>query len=241
MGDLMERVAIGVIEDLNPILGYIQIGVPGRGSRIAIVGEGTTITRMIEVPREELTAGDEVAVSGTPTVVIAERVQIGAELTMMDVFQALQEDTSPGRDSRLMTQAPQGAGESQSQVSGAAPAGPGFISAQGGSPIAPSVTLSGKVKSVDPLVVTLNTGAEVAVQLPEGIKVLRRVESDLMAAVVEEPIVAVGQVNEDGYLEATRVYLGERVSMGRTGFGRGRGGGPLGFPMSNPPAGGQGQ
>jgi len=53
-GDMMERVVFGTIEDVNPLLGYVQVGVPMRGSRIVIVGEETAVTHMAEAPRSEL-------------------------------------------------------------------------------------------------------------------------------------------------------------------------------------------
>ena len=119
-----------------------------------------------------------------------------------------------------------------------APMGPGPTPGMG--PPA-SVTISGSVKSVEPLVVTLADGSDVAVQLPESARVLRRAEGDLSAVVADMPLVAIGTVNADGYLEADRIYLGESLSMGRMGFGRSRGGGPPMMPMGGPMGGGGGQ
>jgi hypothetical protein len=104
-----------------------------------------------------------------------------------------------------------------------------------------NITISGSVKSVEPLVVTLADGSDVAVQLPESARVLRRADGDLSAVEADMPLVAIGTVNADGYLEADRIYLGESLSMGRMGFGRSRGGGPPTMPMGGPMGGGGGQ
>lgn len=246
MSDFMERVVFGTLEDANPLLGYLQVGVPGRGSRIVIAGEKTVITQMAEVPAGELKVGDTVTVSGMPAVVVAERVQVGAELSIGEVMRALQGGGEGGASPAAPT------------TEGAAPAGPPgpAPTAPGGGPpmIAPlgpgpmpgmgpptSITISGSVKSVEPLVVTLAGGSDVAVQLPESARVLRRSDGDLSALEADMPLVAIGTVNADGYLEADRIYLGENLSMGRMSFGRSRGGGPPMMPMGGPTAGGGGQ
>jgi hypothetical protein len=230
MAEMMERVVVGTIEDLNPLQGYIQVGVPGRGSRIVIAGEKTAITHLAEIPPAELKIGDEVAVSGAPTTILAEKVQVGPELSFMDIMRALQEDAA-----RPTPAAPAAPGSEGNQPAAgpptSAPPGPPPQGPSAGPPV--SVTLSGKVKSLEPLIITLAGGSDVAVQLPEGARVLRRAQSDLSAANVDEPIVAIGRPDEDGYLVADRIYLGESLSMGRMGSGRGRGGPPM-MPMGGP-------
>ena len=233
MADLMERVAFGTIEDANPVMGYLQVGVPGRGSRIVVAHEATTITRMAPVALGELKVGDEVTVAGAPTVVVAEKVQVGAALSMMDLIRALQE----GAGEASAPPAPP-APEGQTPPAEAPPAPPNLLPAAPGAPgpggppsgggAPASVTLTGQVKSVEPLVVTLPDGSELAVQLPEGAPILRRAEADLSAVVLGDAVVAVGQVDADGYLAADRIYLGESISMGRSGGRGGRGGGGFG-------------
>ncbi len=122
---------------------------------------------------------------------------------------------------------------------------PGAASAMPGPPAesaAPlSLTLTGRVKSAEPLVVTTADGSDVAVQLPEAAQVLRRADGDISAVQIGDSMVATGQVDADGYLAADRIYLGETVSMGRSGGRSGRGGGFPGFgmPPMMGPAGGQ--
>jgi len=246
MSDFMERVVFGTLEDANPLLGYLQVGVPGRGSRIVIAGEQTAITQMADIPAGELKVGDTVTVSGVPAVVVAEKVQVGGELSFADIMRALQESDG---GAPAPAAPPTGGGEAPptpapgptAPAGGATPPAPtvGGPSPGGGPPA--NVTISGSVKSVEPLVVTLANGSEVAVQLPEGARVLRRTQGDLSALALDEPLVAIGKVNADGYLEADRIYLGESLSMGRSGFGRGRGGGPPMMPMGGPMGGGEGQ
>jgi hypothetical protein len=245
MSDLMERVVFGTIEDANPLLGYLQVGVPGRGSRIVIAGEGTAITQMADVPPGELRIGDTVTVSGMPAVVVAEKVQVGAELSMADIMRALQGsgETPPAAEGSTPPAPPPAAPTPvpTTPAEGATPPAPMPPDPPPGSGPPANVTISGSVKSVEPLVVTLANGSDVAVQLPEGARVLRRTEGDLSAVTLGEALVAIGQVDEDGYLAADRIYLGESLSMGRSGFGRGRGGGPPMMPMGGPPGGGGGQ
>jgi len=223
MGDLMERVAFGAIEDANPVMGYIQVGVPGRGSRIVIAHEATAITQMAPIGRGELKAGDEVVVTGMPTVVVAERVQIGAALSMMDLMRALQGPPPSAPAGAEGAPAPTPPAPTAPETP--APAGPPTGGAAAG------VTLTGHVRTTDPLVLTLGDGSELAVQLPDGAPILRRTEADLSALVLGDAIVALGQLDEDGYLLADRIYLGESVSMGRSGGRGGRGGGFGGPPM----------
>jgi len=252
MADMMERVASGTLEDVNPIRGYLQVGVPMRGSRIVIADEKTTITQMAEVPLSELKVGDEVRVSGVPAAIVAERVQLGPELSMADVIQALQQSSAPTPGAPAPTPPAGGVGPAPPRPP-AAPTPPGAASqpssGEAGPPV--SVTVTGKVKSVQPLVIASGSGSEVAVTLPEGARILRRSPADLSTAEPDEPVVAIGQVDADGYLVADRIYLGESLPMGRTGFGRGRGGpggGPPMMPMGGPggnappaPGGGGGQ
>jgi hypothetical protein len=225
MAEMMERLVIGAIEDANPLQGYIQVGVPGRGSRIVIADEKTAITQMAEVPLTELKIGDEVTVSGAPATILAEKVQIGPGLSMADIMRALQED--PASPTPGAPAAPEGAGGPPTPpMPGPSPQMP-----SAGAPV--SITLSGKVKSLEPLVITLAGGSDVAVQLPEGARVLRRAEADLTAVKADESIIAIGHPDENEYLVADRIYLGESLSMGRMGSGRGRGGPPM-MPMGGP-------
>jgi hypothetical protein len=237
MAEMMERIAAGTIEDANPILGYIQVGGPGRGSRIVIADETTAITRMAEIARTELKPGDEIVVTGVPTAVLAEKVQAGPALSIMDLMRALQESAPAGAPAEGQP-APGGAPASPAPgpvapvpgpaLEGGTPTmGPGFPM-PGGAPSS-SVTLTGQVKTVEPLTLSLPDGSELAVQLPEGAPVFRRADADASAVTLGEAIVAIGQVNPDGYLLATRIYLGESLAMGRMGGRGGRGGGFGGF------------
>jgi hypothetical protein len=210
-----------------------------RGSRIVIVGEQTTITALLDVPLSEVKVGDQVTVSGRPAVVVADRVLLTPELSIADIMQAL---LPAGPDSAPPPGTP----------APPAPEVPGPPAGMPGTPMAPVptappiTTVSGTVKSVEPLVIADAAGSEVAVTLPEGARVLKRAPADLSAAELGGNLVAIGAVNADGYLEAERLYLGESLSMRGMmgmGFGRGREGGPgfpMGGPMGGPPAPGGG-
>ncbi len=227
-GNLLERVAFGAVEDVNPIRGYLQVQVPGRGSRIVVVAPSTKVTRMTPIPPSELKIGDEVTVSGTPTVVAADKVRLGRPMGMAELIGALQGGAKPPAEQPSPT--PQ---------SGEQPAAaPPTLVAPMPPPMppsrpSPSYTLSGSVKSVTPLVVTTGEGVDVAVVIPAGGSILRRRDGDLSAAVVGEDVVALGDVNDDGYLAAIEVHLGESISLGRLGFGTGAGGPMMGGPRGS--------
>jgi hypothetical protein len=200
MGNLFQRVASGVIEDVNPVKGYLQVGTPGRSSRVVVVGAATKITRLAEAPLSELKVGDEISVSGLPLAVAADRVRVGPTMTMADVFRALQEGEKP----------PEGASPAALPPAGPAAGGP-----PGGFRRPPTVTVSGTVKSLAPLVVIVAGVGEVAVTLPPEARLLRRAEGDLSAAAAGQEVIALGRPNDDGYLAATEVHLGESLSFGR--------------------------
>jgi hypothetical protein len=237
-GNFLERVAFGTIEDLNPIQGYLQVQVPGGGSRIVVVGQSTKVTRMAQIPPSELKVDDEVTVSGTPTVIAADQVRLGRPMGIAEVMGALQgekpsaEQPSPkprtGGNPAGAGNAP-GAPSTPAPPTVAMPAAPPMTPSRPG----PGYSLSGRVKSVTPLVVTTAGGVDVTVVIPAGGSVLRRQDGDLSAAAVGDEVVALGDVNEDGYLAATEVHLGETISLGRMGGGMGMGG-----PMMGPPRGG---
>jgi len=235
-GNFLERVVFGTIEDLNPIEGYLQVQVPGRGSRIVAVGESTKVTRMAQVPPSELKVGDEVTVSGTPTVIAADQVRLGRPMGIAELMGALEGGEKPPAEQPSPKPQPGG----QPGPAGNAPAAPSTpapptVAMPPAPPMMPSrpsprYSLSGTVKSVTPLVVTTADGVDVTVVIPAGGSVLRRQDGDLSAAVVGDEVVALGDVDDDGYLAATEVHLGESISLGRMGSGMGMGGSTMGAP-----------
>lgn len=248
MAELMERVAMGRVEDVNPIQGYIQVGGSRRGSRIVVVSEATEFTRLGEVPLSEVRVGDEVSITGVPTAIRAETVLLSQPLSMADVLQALQQGDaaadqvtgSRGSDEpetsdadgadEIKTDTPvvEDQEEPEPEAADAAEAqGSGF-----GAPASLlSTTVSGVVKSVEPFVVELRDGLQISVAMPADAHAFRRQGADISAAEIGAQVLAVGQVNDDGYLAADRVLLGETISMGmgRSGRGPGPGGPPGGF------------
>jgi len=260
MAELMERVVSGQVEDVNLIQGYIQVGASRRGSRIVVVSEGTEFTLLGEVPLSEVRVGDEVSITGVPTAIRAETVLLSQPLSMADLLQALQAgdaaagpDTgSPGPDQPTSAEA--GTDESKTDtpaVEGREEARPNEADAPGapssavGTP-APllSTTVSGVVKSVEPFVVELGDGLQVSVAIPADGHAFRRQEADLSAAEIGAQVLAIGQVDGDGYLAADRVLLGETIGMGmgRSGRGAGPGGGPPGLGgLEGPRPGGPGR
>lgn len=225
MSKLLEQVAFGAVEDVNPIDGYLQVGVPGRESRIVVIGPTTRITRMAEVPPSELKPGDEVTVSGAPTVLVADKVRLGEPLGMADVMAATQGSAQPPAPS---APGPSGQPAAQRTPLSSAPPTMAPPPTPPSAPLSPtgSFTLTGKVKSVTPLVVVAADGVEVTVIVPPGRAVLRRTDGDLSAAVVGVEVVAFGAPDADGYLAATEVHFGESISLGRMSSGMGMGGFP---------------
>ncbi|MGQ9729672.1 MAG: hypothetical protein ACUVX8_00230 [Candidatus Zipacnadales bacterium] len=243
MAEMMARVIVGALEDANLLLGYLQVGDVMRGSRIVIVKENTIVTTMTEIPLSELKIGDEVSVSGTPTALLAAKVEIGQRLSMADIIQWLMQSpqSSQTANSPTAPSAPLGPpspAESPSPTSAdRGPEGrPSALASRDGGPEAgpslPSLTvsISGRVKSLEPFVIATESGAEMLITLPPDAVMLRREPADLSALKLGENLIAIGNPDENGYLVATRVYLGETLAMDRSGFGR-RGGmmfGPMG-------------
>ena len=248
MAELMERFVSGRVEDVNPIQGYIQVGASRRGSRIVVVSEGTEFTRLGEVPLSELRVGDEVSITGVPTAIRAETVLLSQPLSMADLLQALQEGDaaadqgtgSSGSDEPGTTDA-DGAEEVKTDTPAApdreeaepeeADAPEAQSSAVGAPAALLSTTVSGVVKSVEPFVVELGDGLQISVAMPADAHAFRREAADISAAEIGAQVLAVGRVDDDGYLAADRVLLGETISMGmgRPGRGPGPGGPPPGF------------
>ena len=258
MAELMERFVSGRVEDVNPIQGYIQVGASRRGSRIVVVSEGTEFTRLGEVPLSEVRVGDEVSITGVPTAIRAETVLLSRPLSI-SLLQALQEGDaaadqgtgSSGSDEPETSDA-DGADEIKTDTPAAPDReeaepeeadAPGAQRSDVGTP-APllSTTVSGVVKSLEPFVVEFRDGLQISVAMPADAHVFRRQGADISAAEIGAEVLAIGQVNGDGYLAADRVMLGETISMGMGRSGRGPGGPPGGFGggPGGPRPGGQG-
>ncbi len=218
MADMMQRVVIGTIEDTNPVKGYIQADNMGRGSRIVIAGEDTEVTQLAEVPVTELKVGDEISVTGMPTVVVADNVRIGQALGFGDIMRALMPPAEPEEGAEE--------GEGGEQQGGGGGGGMMGMMMGGGGPQPPSPsTFTGTVKTLEPLVITLVGGMDLNVALGEGAAVVRREPATKDAALPGMQMVAIGTPDDADYLVAERIYLGETVSMGRMGGRGGRGGG----------------
>jgi hypothetical protein len=246
MSEIMERMVVGTVEDVNPLQGYIQVGASRRGSRIVVTGPDTAITQLAPVPLSELAVGDRITVTGVPVAIQAESLLFSQPLGLADVLQGLQTTEAPadpeadaprtdrpepeppseesGDQNGSETPGPASEPEADTPGEPSAPA-PGF--AAGPPTPAPTATFPGTVKSLEPLVVELDGGQQITVVLSDQTSALRRADADMSAVIPGQEIVAVGDVNEDGYLAAAKVYLGESLSMGRMFGGRG-GPGPSG-------------
>ncbi len=242
----MERMVVGTVEDVNPVQGYIQVGASRRGSRIVVTGPDTAITQLAPVPLSELAVGDRITVTGVPVAIQAESLLLSQPLGLADVLQGLQTTEGPAapeadapRTDRPQAGPPSGESGDQNGSETPAPSpepeaqtpgqpGPPAPGAPAAPPTpAPTATLLGTVKSLQPLVVELDGGHQVSVVLSDQTPALRRADADMSAVTPGQLIVAVGDVDQDGYLLAAKVYLGESLSMGRMSSGRG-GPGPSG-------------
>lgn len=234
MAEVMERMVAGSVQDVNPIKGYIQVN-SSRRSRIVVAGPNTEITQLAEVPFSELAVGDRISVTGVPVAIRADSLLLSQPLGLADVLQALQETGAPPdaeaeapRTDRPGGAPPDGgeAGRDEREPSATTPepaegTAPQAAPPSPGPPSVPGTTMAGTVKSLEPFVVELEDGQQISVVLSDKTSVLRRTEADLSAVAVDQQILALGDVDQDGYLAASRIYLGESLAMGRMPGGRG--------------------
>lgn len=247
MAQMMERMVAGTVQDFNPLMGYIQVG-SSRRSRIVVAGPHTEITQLAPVPISELAVGDRISVTGAPVAIRADSLLLSQPLGLADILQALQDTEAPG-DSEAegpMTDRPDGeppGGEDTDQNEGEAPASadeadeeaeeetgpPVPPAAPGAAAPVPPTTATGTVKTLEPFVIELDDGQQLSVVLSETTSVLRRAQADMSAVALDQQLLALGDVDEDGYLAASRIYLGESISMGRMSGRRGGFGPPGDF------------
>jgi len=236
MAEMMQRVVSGTLEDVNPVRGYLQVGSYGRDSRIVVVTDDTVVTAMALVPAAELKVGDELSVTGVPVSVVASEARIGAALGLTELMQYfMAEDQGPAEEAPAEGGA-EAPAEAEGQPGGMMGAVMGGMMGGGQDAPPPTTRFSGKVKSLDPLVLSLPSGIDIAVSLPEDAVVTRRVEATLEALDFDIQLVALGKVDDDGYLVTDRLYIGESLSLGRMGGRRGGGGGMM-FMGGGPPGG----
>ncbi len=247
MAEMMERMVTGTVQDVNPIKGYIQVG-SSRRSRIVVMGPNTEITQLATVPLSEVAVGEEISVTGVPVAMRADSLLLSQPLGLADILQALQATEAPAesepeapRTDQPGGEPPGGEGTNQNEGEAAAPGRDEEDETPGGiEPSAPAVaasapasvpttTVAGTVKSLEPFVIELQDGQQLTVVLSDETSVLRRAKADISAVTVDQEILALGDVDQDGYLAAARIYLGESISMGRMPGGRGGFGPPGGL------------
>ena len=233
--EAMKRVVMGTLEDINPVRGYLQVSSYGRDSRIVVVTDETEVWAIALVPATEIKVGDRLDVTGIPTAISITHAQIGAPLgvnELMEYFTAEEEakaeedagdEGADGVTPAEGEERPDGMGAMMGMMGG------------GQAPEPPTTSVSGTVKSLDPLVLSLPGGLDIAMTLPQNASVSRRERSTLEALDFDVLLLAMGRPDQDGYLVADRLYIGETLSLGRMG-GR-RGGGGMMFMGGGPPGG----
>lgn len=231
-GGWTDRVVVGRVTDLNPVRGYIQVAsFPSEVPRVIVTTADTQMVKNAEVPASDLRVGDRVTVAGVPVEVSAVRIGVLPEEpeekpTVAEAAPGPPRATEPER-----APADEGAAEGGTGPSGKPERplpGAGMFGGRGRRPMGPpgmfsrssrygsqsqrapgEWTATAVVKSLEPLTIELEGGEAVTLSVSEGTKITRPAPATMEDVHEGVVVAAIGERNDDGYLQAVRLFIGD--------------------------------
>lgn len=241
MSSLMNSVVAGRIADVNPVKGYVQVTTEPMGTnRIVLVTDRTKLTKLVETTLGELKVGEEVTVTGVPLQLHASSLRVGRGLGMMEVMDAVRAAREAFEGPKAAPEADEGneepgaaegergadegndtAGSDESEGGEEAAAADAPDTALERKAVAvtprryppPSADVSGVVESLDPLTIRVSEELKITISADPDAVLRRPVPATREDLTVETPLVAFGVADDDDYLQATELRLGETVDF----------------------------
>lgn len=209
--DIRDRIVMGRVTDLNPVRGYIELeSFPAGTSRVIVVTDKTQITKPGTITAAELHVGDVVRVSGI-------HLQLEAASVSVQPPREAPEDEggAPGEASSEAGEAVAGENEESEDPEprpdeAAAPDEERGRLAEGRGPprrAEGTVSVSGVVKSLDPLVVALSDELSITVTLTDQTVISKPVPGTIEDVNEGDFLWASGERNADDLLEAAQARI----------------------------------
>ena len=195
-----ERPVMGRVTDLNPLKGYIQLeSFPEGVSRVVVVTAETKMTRPGAITVAELQVGDAVRVSGIPVQLEAASISVEAPREAADSGGEAATESAQGTGDAEEPMASSAAPANESPEGTAAEARPSRASG--------SVSVSGVVKSLDPLTIAIFDGLAVTVTLTEQTVITKPMPGTIEDVSVGNFVWASGARNADDLLQAAELRI----------------------------------
>lgn len=249
-----ERPIVGRVTELNPVKGYIELeSLPAGTSRVIVVTDKTEMTKPGTITAAELQVGDVIRLSGIPLQLEAASIDVQPPSEARE-GDAIASDAPPASAGEAASDESEGVEDEEPMRGEAASPGEeiGRPGERRGRPerAEGTVSVSGVVQGLDPLVVALSSGLSVTVALTDDTVVTKPVPATIEDVNEGDFVWATGERNPDELLEAERMRIlppdsamslvsrfrfpmmerpDSRRSSGRDGGEQRRGGGPPPF------------
>ena len=222
---LGDRAVVGEVTDINPVKGYIQVSsFPDGVPRVIVTAPETEMTKDAQVPIAELKVGDQVTVAGVPIHLAAVRIGVlpPEEETPRKASPPAAPDAATSEEkTKADTPKPGENGDPKAKPGAPVPSAPrpigGMMSSGPMGPHRPGGdggrspgewSAAAVVKALDPLTIELEGGQTVTLTVSDTTEITRPKPATIQDVQVGDVLGAVGRRNDDGYLQAEKLFIG---------------------------------